>query len=198
MALSDNPVVVAETCRTLTLLAEHSPGLAEAVVENDAAAVMRLLAGGDAARQLSTLRLLAAIAYSSPAASARLASDDLLLSLEELAVGPEEQLTAEVPPEAATTTAAAAAAELGAGAAVAASPRQAARTAALKALGNLAFCPDNQQRLERNTGLMRRLSQLALDRDAPAKVQARPAAFLCRWPAARWLHFQLLRCKLLA
>ncbi|EFN59236.1 hypothetical protein CHLNCDRAFT_138222 [Chlorella variabilis] len=153
MALSDNPVVVEETCRTLRLLAEHSPALADAVVENDANAIMRLLPSADRHRQLSTLRLLASIAYSSSAASAKLATDSLLRSLEELVVGEGGEAGEQQGGDDSSS-------------------REAVRTAALKALGNLAFCAENQRQLERNSGLMRRLSQLALSREEPLKVQA--------------------------
>lgn len=161
MALSDSPVVVEETCHTLTLLAEHSPLLADAVVENDANAIMRLLPSVDEQRQLSTLRLLAGIAYSSPAAAAKLATEGLLRSLEELVEGWGQEEEGDGAPGGA------------AGGGTAGGCREEVRTSALKALGNLAFCADNQRKLERNSGLMRRLSQLALGgQGAPVKVQA--------------------------
>ena len=165
MALSDNPVVVEETCHTLTLLAEHSPSLADAVVANDATAIMRLLPAADRQRQLSTLRLLAAIASSSSPAAAKLATDSLLASLEELAVGKDEAGLDHVPESGGQR-------ESGGGNVAGGSTPDAVRTAALKALGNLAFCPDNQRKLESNTGLMRRLAQLAQSRRAPVRVQA--------------------------
>ncbi|KAL4853631.1 Phospholipase A I [Chlorella vulgaris] len=161
MALSDSPVVVEETCHTLTLLAEHSPSLADAVVENDANAIMRLLPSVDEQRQLSTLRLLAGIAYSSPAAAAKLATEGLLRSLEELVEGWGQEEEGDGAPGGAD------------GGGAAGGCREEVRTSALKALGNLAFCADNQRKLERNSGLMRRLSQLALGgQGAPVKVQA--------------------------
>ncbi len=173
MALSDNPTVVGETCRTLTLLAEHSPSLADAVVENDAIAIMRLLPAVDEARQLSSLGLLAAIAYSSPAASARIATPQLLDSLQQLvgvAAGNESSTTG-----GGTGGSSAAVAAGGSGrsdaAAAAAQPGEEVRTAALKALGNLAFCPDNRRRLSRTPELMARLSALALRQEGPPRMQ---------------------------
>lgn len=168
MALSDSPVVVEETCRTLTLLAEHSPGLAEAVVQNDADAIMRLLPAADEARQLSSLRLLAAIAYSSPAASARIATPQLLAALQQLVgVGAGDGDYGggggtEPPADSVGgSDGAPPAAEIGEG----------VRTAALKALGNLAFCPDNRRRLSRTPELMARLSALALRQQGPPRMQ---------------------------
>ncbi|PRW58490.1 phospholipase A I isoform X1 isoform A [Chlorella sorokiniana] len=152
MALGDNPVVVEETCRTLALLASHSPALADAVVANDADALLRLLPGADERRVLATLGLLAALAHSSSDASARLATDALLTCLARM-VGGEG------------------AAGGGAAGAPAAVPGEEVRTAALKALGNLAFCDENRRRLERRPALMQRLSQLALSSEEPTRVQ---------------------------
>ncbi|KAL4431288.1 hypothetical protein ABPG75_006544 [Micractinium tetrahymenae] len=182
MALSDSPVVVEETCRTLTLLAEHSPTLADAVVQNDAGAIMRLLPAADEARQLSSLRLLAAIAYSSPAASLRIATPQLLAALQHL-VGADEGSQGSSSHSSSGRTAAAAAAggaagqaaggagRSGSAAAAPAEPGEEVRTAALKALGNLAFCPDNRRRLSRTPALMARLSALALRREGPPRLQ---------------------------
>lgn len=188
MALSDSRVVVEETCRTLTLLAEHSPALAEAVVENDAGAIMRLLPAADEARQLSSLRLLAAIAFSSPAASARLATQPLLDSLQQL-MG--------VGAGAGTVTMAGPGAGAGAGGAASAAaaavsrtagPGEEVRTAALKALGNLAFCADNRARIARNAPLMARLSELALSREEPLRVQVgAQAGRRVDWSADPWV-----------
>ena len=155
MALSDDPIVVEETCHTLTLLAEHSPSLADLVVENDAAAIMRLLPQVDERRQLSFLRLLAAIAYSSMQASSRMATDPLLGSLEEL-VGSGSG---------SRSSSSSGSGDGGAGEGV--------RTAALKALGNLAFCADNRRRLELRPQLMQRLAQLSQDGSEPVRVQVR-------------------------
>lgn len=151
MALGDNPVVVEETCRTLALLARHSPALADAVVANDADALLRLLPAADERRALATLGLLAALAHSSSDASARLATDALLACLTRM-VGGEGG---------------------GGSAAPSAAPGEAVRTAALKALGNLAFCDENRRRLERRPALMQRLSQLALSGEEPTRVQVR-------------------------
>lgn len=161
MALNDNPVVVEETCRTLALLAEHSPALADAVMAADADAVLRLLPSVDEARQLGTLRLLAAVAYSSMPASAAVATEPLLASLLQLVEG-------------------------GSSSAAPASgwqPGEEVRTAALKALGNLAFCADNRRCLERRPGLVQRLSQLAQSGEEPLRVQ------VCCWgdgEVGRW------------
>lgn len=173
MALSDNPTVVGETCRTLTLLAEHSPALADAVVENDADAIMRLLPAADEARQLSSLSLLAAIAYSSPAASARIATPQLLAALQHLVgVGASSESGSGAPANVGSSPPAAGARPgRGGAAAVPAEPGEEVRTAALKALGNLAFCPDNRRRLSRTPELMARLSALALRHEGPPRMQ---------------------------
>ena len=152
MALGDNPVVVEETCRTLALLARHSPALADAVVANDADALLRLRPAADERRALATLGLLAALAHSSSDASTRLATDSLLACLTRMVGG-----------------------EGGGGgsAAPSAAPGEAVRTAALKALGNLAFCDENRRRLERRPALMQQLSELALSSEEPTRVQVR-------------------------
>ncbi len=153
MALGDNPVVVEETCRTLALLARHSPALADAVVANDADALLRLLPAADERRALAALGLLAALAQSSSDASARLATDALLACLARM-VGDEGGGAAADAPAAAL-------------------PGEEVRTATLKALGNLAFCDENRRRLERRPALMQRLSQLALSGEEPTRVQVR-------------------------
>lgn len=48
------------------LLAEHSPALAEQVVDNDVESVMDLLNADEESVQLSALHVLAAAAYQSP------------------------------------------------------------------------------------------------------------------------------------
>lgn len=160
MALSDNLVVVEETCRTLGLLAELSPAQADAVVANDANALLRLLPGAEPRRQLATLRLLAAIAYSSMPASAALATDALLDSLTALVGGGGGGHTAS-------------------SASSSAAPPEEVRTAALKALGNLAFSDDNRRKLGRRDALMARLSELALGGQEPPRVQVRSGVL--RW-----------------
>lgn len=181
MALGDNPVVVEETCRTLALLARHSPTLADAVVANDADALLRLLPAADERRALATLGLLAALAHSSSDASARLATDALLACLARM-VGCEGG-----------------GGEVGGGSAPAAAPGEEVRTAALKALGNLAFCDENRQRLERRPALMQRLSQLSLSTcEEPTRVQVRVGDDL-RWPwmvlcsSSSWFSAQVAR-----
>jgi hypothetical protein len=158
MALADNPVVVKETCRTLTLLAEHSAALADAVMENDVNAITRLLPSVDHQRQLSTLQLLAALAAASEAAASKLASDSgLLRSLEQLIL-----LDAESAGQQAAEQMGRKEEQLAA----------AVRVAALKALGNLALCPDNQRKLLRRHELMQQLTQLAQSDQGPVKVCA--------------------------
>ena len=159
MALSDNPLVVEETCRTLALLAEHTPALAEAVVDNDAAALMRLLPTADERRQLSILHLLSAIAASSSAASTKVATDSTMRSLQQLVLG-------------------GAGGSGGAGTSGEGACEEVV-VAALKAQGNLAFCADNRRRLDlHTTQLMQRLSHLAVDAERPLRVQVR-----CERPA---------------
>jgi hypothetical protein len=187
MALSDNPIVVEETCHTLTLLAEHSPALADSVVENDAAAIMRLLPQVDARRQLSFLRLLAAIAYSSMQASSRMATDPLLASLEEL-VGSSRSSSGDG--GGGSSSGGSSGGDRGGDGGSSSSrgncgsgdnggdgdgnsTREAVRTAALKALGNLAFCAENRRRLEALPQLTQRLSQLSQDASEPVRVQVR-------------------------
>ena len=187
MALSDNPIVVEETCHTLTLLAEHSPALADSVVENDAAAIMRLLPQVDARRQLSFLRLLAAIAYSSMQASSRMATDPLLASLEEL-VGSSRSSSGgggggssggssggDRSGDGSSSSRSRGNGDSGdsGGDGDGNSTREAVRTAALKALGNLAFCAENRRRLEALPQLTQRLSQLSQDASEPVRVQVR-------------------------
>jgi hypothetical protein len=185
MALSDNPIVVEETCHTLTLLAEHSPALADSVVENDAAAIMRLLPQVDARRQLSFMRLLAAIAYSSMQASSRMATDPLLASLEELVGsssgggggGGSSGGDRSGDGSSGSSSRGNGGSGDSSGDGDGNSTREAVRAAALKALGNLAFCAENRRRLEALPQLMQRLSQMPQDASEPVRVQVRRLFF---------------------
>ena len=135
MALNDNPIVAEQTCETLTLLAQHSAPLAEAVADNDLDAVMRLLDSGGRQLQLRALELLATVAFASSVAGERAATPQVLASLERLATCPGSGR--------------------GGGSDVE------LRTTALKAVGNLAFAVENRGRLARHPALMRCVSELS-------------------------------------
>ena len=134
-------------------------------------ALLRLLPSADEPRQLASLQLLAAIAQSSQAAADRLATPPLLASLQQLVGEPAGAGGAEGGGARSATSGSCGGAGGGRAGGMSAPPGEAVRTAALKALGNLAFGGEVRVRLAGNAPLMARLSALALSKDEPARVQ---------------------------
>ena len=85
MALADDERIALETCRTLCLIAAHSPALAEAVAATDVAPILSLLEARASPRvTVAALRVLSAVALSSTAAGARMATAGLLDALQRI------------------------------------------------------------------------------------------------------------------
>lgn len=88
MALADDERVAIETCSTLSLIAAHSPALAEAVTATDVAPIISLLElRASAAVTVAALRVLSAVALSSSAAGARVVTPALLDALQRIVCG---------------------------------------------------------------------------------------------------------------
>ena len=85
MALADDERIALETCRTLCLIAAHSPALAEAMAATDVAPILSLLEARASPRvTVAALRVLSAVALSSTAAGARMATAGLLDALQRI------------------------------------------------------------------------------------------------------------------
>ena len=78
MALNDDSIVVDQTCKTLRLLAQHSPALAAAILDTDAGSLKGLLKSTDPVKQLASLNAMAGISLSLGDAPNRLLSPDVV------------------------------------------------------------------------------------------------------------------------
>lgn len=83
MTMSDSSVVVQQACKTLGLLAKHSAGIADEIVDCDVlSAALTLITSTRYTHQVAGLQLIADLAFASESAAVRLMTPDLLVAMQ--------------------------------------------------------------------------------------------------------------------